>query len=334
MKKSNLIYVGVDDGHYATKVVTEKGCFSYPSRARSGRHLVSFGGNANSGGLYQTEEGISYTVNESFPDYEDTRFAEFPKSPLNRVLVHHGLVHAGLGGQDVKIATGLPYSYFYRLNGEKNEALIKAKEANLQRGVSSERELAVIKRNIVSPEALAAYVDLIMDMDGNDSPEAADIDGNTIGIVDIGGKTTDCAVVMHDRTPDPRRSGSENTGVLALNDQVGDALRLKFSLDYVDAVDLERIIRGGKMFVDGRDHNVQAIVEDKKAQVANDIIAAIQRRIGTGRELRRVVMVGGGSIVLQEQLKQQFPNAYFPPNPEYANARGMYKIAKYVDDRD
>ena len=95
---SKPIYVGVDDGHYAIKVVTESGgMFTIPSRARSGRHLISWQEQEENGGFYQTEEGGAYTVNEHLQNYEDTRFKEYPKSALNRDLVHHALRQAGFG---------------------------------------------------------------------------------------------------------------------------------------------------------------------------------------------------------------------------------------------
>ncbi|MGK9007660.1 plasmid segregation protein ParM domain-containing protein, partial [Citrobacter europaeus] len=64
-------------------------------------------------GLYKTEEGLDYTVSEYLPNADDTRFKDYPRSPLNRVLVHHALRVAGFGGKDVSIATGLPVSYYY-----------------------------------------------------------------------------------------------------------------------------------------------------------------------------------------------------------------------------
>ncbi|WP_240533981.1 hypothetical protein [Aeromonas veronii] len=66
-------------------------------------------GAGRNGGFYQTEEGGAYTVNEHLQNYEDTRFKEYPKSALNRVLVHHALRQAGFGGKNVVIATGLPF---------------------------------------------------------------------------------------------------------------------------------------------------------------------------------------------------------------------------------
>ena len=328
-----LHVVGVDDGHYAIKVVLENGAtFSVPSRGKAGRHLISTALQGDEAGLYKTEEGLDFTVHEHLQAADDTRFMAYPKSPLNRVLVHHALRHAGLGGKDVSIATGLPVSYYYLADGRRNDALITAKQENLRKGVTcGKHPMARIVRNVVTTEAIAAYFDQLIDMDGSPSAAADDMAQSMIGVVDIGGKTTDCAVIFPGGDQvDTDRSGSNDVGVLMLYSTVGSILQARFELDNVPPRLVEAAIRTGSVKVAGDTEDVSEVVRVEKERLAEQIMAGVRTKIGVGKDLDAVLFVGGGTIVMREQLEKYFPHCRFVESPEFANARGMFKIAKYV----
>jgi len=330
---NNPIYVGVDDGHYAVKVVTENGeMFTVPSRARTGRHLVSWQAEEDIDCFYQTEEGGAYTVSEFLQNYEDTRFKEYPKSSLNRVLVHHALRQAGFGGKDVVITTGLPVSYYYLANGRKDDALIKAKVDNLSKSVScGAKAVANIVNNMVATEAIAAYFDQLMDMDGNPTQQYDLLSDAVVGVIDIGGKTTDCAVIYPGGDQvDMTRSGSSDTGVLLLNDAVESRMRTMFDLDNVLPRMVEAAIIKGVVRIAGEEKDLREMVSIEKNRLAEQIMSRVRTKIGTGKDLDFVLFVGGGAIVMRDQLSHHFPHSRFPDRPEFANARGMFKIAKYV----
>lgn len=335
-KDRKAAFVGVDDGHYAVKIVTESGgMFSIPSRARSGKHIISWqaqGTDSLDGGIYSTDEGAVFTVSEHLAETDDTRFREYPLSPLNRVLVHHALRNAGFAGKAVSIATGLPVSYYY-VGGNPNEALIEGKVANLKKGVHCESGLcANIVENSVTTEAIAAYFDQIIEMDGSPSAAFEEIKRARVGVIDVGGKTTDCAVILPGNANhvDTNRSGSSDVGVLKLNDTVEAALRSKFGFDNVPPNMLEAAVATGFIKVYGKDESVKGIVHDAKEALAEAVMSNVRAKIGTGKDLDWVLFVGGGSIVLREQLARHFPHCRFPDRPEFANARGMLKIAKYI----
>jgi plasmid segregation protein ParM len=326
-------YVGVDDGHYAVKVVTQSGqCFSIPSRARSGKHLIAWqeGGEAD-GGIYIAEEGLAFTVHAHLTQCDDTRFRDYPRSPLNRVLVHHALRRANFADKPVSIATGLPVSYYY-LGGNKNEELIDAKVANLRRGVQCESgACAQIVENIVTTEAIAAYFDQIIKMDGAPSVVCEEVKKASVGVIDVGGKTTDCAVILPGGTHvDTDRSGSSDVGVLKLNDQLEAALRTRFGFDNVPPSLVESALATGSIRIYNKEESVADLVHETKETLAEAIMSNVRAKIGNAKDLDWVLFVGGGSIVMREQLTRHYPHSRFPEQAEYANARGMFKIAKYV----
>lgn len=335
MGNKRLNVVGVDDGHYAIKIVLEDGStFAVPSRGRAGRHLIAW--KDDDQGLYRTEEGQDYTVHEHLQQADDTRFKDYPRSPLNRVLVHHALRHAGFGGKDVFIATGLPVSYYYMADGKRNDALIEAKQENLRKGVTcGNQPMANIVRNVVATEAIAAYFDQLIDMDGQPSEDYEMLGESVVGVVDIGGKTTDCAVIFPGGNQvDTERSGSSDVGVLMLYAAVESNLRSVFDLDNVPPRLIEAAIKTGAVKIAGESQDVSAMVRKEKEHLAEQIMAGVRTRIGTGKDLDSVLFVGGGTIVMQEQLKKYFPHSRFVKQPEFSNARGMFKIAKYIFNED
>lgn len=330
--KSKDIFIGVDDGHYAIKIVTDSGeTFSVPSRGAIGRHLITLKGD-DEGIFYDTEEGQTYTVSEFLPKFEDTRFLEYPRSQLNRVLVHDALRRAGFAGANVRITTGLPVSYYYLPNGERNQALIDAKVSNLRKRVTcGDLKLANIVENTVTTEAVASFVDQLMDIDGTPSADYEELSQVPVGVIDVGGKTTDCAVLLPGMMVDSSRSGSNDVGVLMLIEALSAKLRAHLDLDTsLPASAIERALRTGTVKIYGKEQSVKEIVDDEKERLADQIMSAVRTKVGSGVDLDHVLFVGGGAIVLKEQLLKHYPHARVPDKPEFANARGMLKFAKHV----
>jgi plasmid segregation protein ParM len=336
-------FAGVDDGHYAIKIITEDGgMFSVPSRAKEGRHLISLGSEDDGGGFYTTNDGKTFTANEHLQQFQDTRSRDFPTSALNRVLVHHGLRQAALGDKDVVITTGLPFSYYYLANGEKNRQLISAKCENMRKPITcGSSPVATIVKNTVTTEAIAAYIDQLMDMQGKPTPKYGELRESMVGMIDIGGKTTDSVVILPagvgpdgkqvvEPTIDNQRSGSIDVGVLKLNDAVEAKLRSMFELDNCPPRMIEQAIRKGTVRIERQDKDVSDMVTHEKERLTEQIMAGVRAKFGSGKDLDWVFFVGGGAIVLRDQLEKYFANCEFPEYPEYANARGMFKIAKYV----
>ena len=332
MSGNGDIFLGVDDGHYAIKIVSDTGeTFTVPSRGALGKHVITLKGD-DEGVFYDTEEGKTYTVSEHLPKFEDTRFLEYPKSELNRVLVHDALRRAGYGGRNVRITTGLPVSYYYLPNGEKNQLLIDAKITNLRRSVAcGDLPLAHIIENTVTTEAVASFVDQLMDIDGTPSDDYEELTQVSVGVIDVGGKTTDCAVLLPGMMVDSSRSGSNDVGVLMLVEAIGAKLRAQLGLDTpLWAPSIERAMRTGMIRLYGKEQSVEGIVNEEKERLADQIMSAVRTKVGSGVDLDHVLFVGGGAIVLKEQLLKHYPHARVPEQPEFANARGMLKFAKHV----
>ena len=329
-------YVGADDGHYGIKLVTDDGQQIYvPSRIVRGAELISLGEAEDN--VYETEGGDQYAVSPTLP-FMDTTFRDYAVSDLNRVLIHHALVKAGLGGQRVSIVTGLPVADYYVANQPNREFIQRKIDNLLGRPVFNKNDnvtLAhVVKHNVVS-EAIAAFFDLLLDDQGNQRENiAALVQDGALGFVDIGGKTTDSAVIINGgSTVDGRRSGTDNLGGLSLHRAVEQRLKQHFKVGALTPAKVDQAVRTGVVKLYGKDLECAEIVNEEKAALAQQIIAATQRKIGDGADLERVYFVGGGAALLRDHLKDLFPHGEFVEDPQFANARGMLKAAKYLQPR-
>lgn len=336
MDKSNVKFVGVDDGHYAVKVVDEQGkCTSVPSRAQHGKKLASMtgmAGKSDSEAFYTVvDKEETFTVSKYLSNPEDTRFSGFPTSALDLVLVHHGLRTAGFAGEKVKIATGLPVDAYFLGDTEQNTVLIEAKRKNLARQVQcGSHAVANITDNVVVAEAIAAYFDTMLDLEGEPTEYYEDFRNSTVGVIDIGGKTTDCAVILPGADSiDMQRTGSSDIGVLSMYDAINARIKAKEDFELTPNK-IETMIRTKTLRAGGEEIDVTDLVNDELKKLSEKIFSAIHPKIGKGRDLEHILIVGGGAHLLKSYMKTHYKHAIIPKLPEFANARGMLKAVKYI----
>lgn len=328
---TKTLLAAIDDGYAQTKVYGERpdgtvGKYHMRSSVRPGRYGVGSISGDGFMGLYDTEEG-PFTASEDV-EAESTQFDNFHTSTMNRVLVNHGLVGAGYGGMEVDIITGLPVADFFGADGAKDEAKIALKKANLQKPVqlvSGSSKVAVLKKITVGCQAVAAYIDYALDDDLN---EIQDVDG-AVAIVDIGGRTTDIATVIGGSRIDHARSGTANIGVLDVYKAVKQGIwaREKIRDDFPINV-IDKAVREGFIKLYGQKMDVTDIVANVVAEYQAKLAREIERSISTGAAMNAVVFVGGGSALFKD-IAKTFRNGHMAEDPEFANARGLYKYVRY-----
>jgi plasmid segregation protein ParM len=319
--------VAIDDGYADTKAYLQSGVsVTIPSRVRTGAHglieAVSSGDLA-SDASYTTEER-KFTVGRHVQG-EDTRYDGFHLSPHNRVIVHHALRAAGVGGKRVRVAVGLPVGSFYR-DGQPNEALIASKRANLQVPVkllgASSIPCATIDDVFVCAQGVTAWIDYAFDDKGQPRPGVAT---GPVAVVDIGGRTTDCVVVLPPAQIDPQRSGTLNVGALDVRESLVTAICREYGLDSLPDQLAETALRTGAFKLSGEVVDVSKLKQMALEAHLGRVEDAIKRFFGQGVDIEQIIFVGGGADLMRS-LQQGRRNAVMPENPAYANARGMLKF--------
>ena len=318
-----MIHVGVDDGYRETKLAWKENgeirTFRIPSLVRTGALGVSDLEGTLSG--YETD-GEIYTVGD-FRGAEETRFAGYPLSPFVRVLVHHALVSAGFSGKDVTIATGLPPRDAFLPDGRKNMDLIARKIERFARPVTRRGggDLARVREHRVYTQGIGVLIDYLVE-----GGELRELSG-PVGVVDIGGRTTDVAVVVPGPgglAIDHARSGSENAGVLDILDDLSRRIRTKGRVDELSLSALERALATGTVRVSGEDWNVSDLAACARVRTRERVRRVVSVFLGDGADLETILFAGGGALALPDLL-EGYPQAATVPDPQFANARGFLK---------
>lgn len=314
---------------------------------RGGKRLATLGSGDRIGRQYRTVEGDGgeehWTHRVGMTLAEDTRIPGYHTSPLNRALVGHGLVRAvemGVVPQyaletGVTVMTSVPVKEFLRTDGGMNKEYLKVKRDWLLNGSvhyvgADDREHKVrIDRHFVSCQAIAAWFDYVSDECGEFIDSRA---SQEIGVVDIGGETTDFTVMVPvgegGHAIDPNRSGSARTGVLmavdelqqALSERIGEAIPVSLARE---------LLMKGSVHVRGREVRagdlIRRVCGSLAARVMRDMsrhFRGLEGMAGTSR----IIVVGGGAALLdKDTVKMDYPQAEFPPAPQFANARGMLR---------
>lgn len=331
-KEHDIIDVGCDDGFASTKLVIYADGqlitkLAIPSRARSGVHGITTidapGAEAEAVIVpgYETE-GATYTVG-NFAGAESARFDNYPFSGMNRVIVTHALRLAGLSGKQIRLATGLPLSTFFK--GDKpNEEVIARKDASIRQLVKplDGSTVAQIVSHRVFPEGLAAWIDYAVDDEGN---LRDGVDTETVAVIDIGGRTTDIATIGPGRQIDHVRTGSADIGVLDVIESVRVGI-LKSTGDEIPVPAIEQALVTRSIRKWGKPVDVGAEIDAATEEVLTRIMREINRRLGTAIDIDKLILVGGGAHVFKKALLA-YPNISVDADPAFANARGF---AKYM----
>jgi plasmid segregation protein ParM len=328
------LLVAVDDGYAQTKLYTvlPDGTVVKQVRRSSIRTGKQGIGSINGDGfvgLYEAD-GVGFTVSELI-ESEDTKFDGFHTSVLDRVLVNHALVEANLGDAKIDLWTGLPVSDFFR-GGLKDEAKIALKRENLLKTVKAggpDVVIPMITDVKVGCQAVSAWVDFAM----NDDLELRDDIDGAIAIVDIGGRTTDIATVLDGgQSVDHRRSGTDNIGMLDVYAGLSHGISKKFDVrGTLPLSDLAKAMRNPQKTIKlwGKERDISELVDEVKEEFSGKLKRAIEVVIGNGASIDKVVFVGGGSAAFTD-LRESFPhNGEIVPDPEFSNARGLHKYARY-----
>lgn len=148
----------------------------------------------------------------------------------------------------------------------------------------------------------------------------------TSAVIDIGGlNTTYCTFDgVH---PDFNSMTLSHFGINVLKAKIEQELVQRYNRN-VSANDLEQIIQRGYMNYMGKviEESARVISHIKTQHFENIINYAKQHNYTFNQDI--VYFVGGGSILLQKEIKELFPQAIIVVNPQFANVKSFLEILK------
>lgn len=335
--------VAVDDGYANTKVAffNDKGIqTSFIPSIYGNADLGHFESDMNGHALntYRTAEhdqdvdlSARFCVSGNLSNPTDTRAGTYPVSPANRCVVHHAMYAAGVTPDhydSINLAVTLPISAYF---SAEREALIEKRKASLSMPVFREQGLSDIVKMLdvaavhVLPEAIMAYFDHLIDDKGDLS---ADEDA-VVAVVDVGGHTTDIAVVQPGGNISRDRSSSIPLGILKYIERVQELVlqshKIRITPKHVNTA----IQNNGIVNIRGQREDLTSFLSSASEIIARELRAQVAQVLGDDTDVDCILYVGGGSKVLGRTLSQH-PNVVIPADPHYANARGALKYMTFV----
>lgn len=323
---SEILNIGLDDGHSETKIVMPDGkCFKFPSRVRAGRsESISIRAGSQSNRGYTTGEGDYFIPENESPD--STTFDEYPVSAMNRVMVAHAMLESGISAETkVRACSGLPLKRYYRRNSI-NEALVEKKVSNLLTNdvtlLDGQKTPEIVDHAVLS-EGIAAWIDYVVDRKKSGLEINERRAEKRVGIIDIGGGTTEIAVVKN-WDIDTSRSSTVNTGALLVEKIVSDYIQEDF--DIKPGFDqIQDVLKSGVITIYGEVRDAKTIADEAMRDVVKRIENEVRANLNSGADLSEIIFVGGGAIYFEKYLADWFTHSRIAENPSFANARGMQK---------
>ena len=248
---------------------------------------------------------------------ETLDFDRLTGSPELMALLYGSLTKYGLPVEPCDLVVGLP---IHSLSGDEAPAVKRGVRSAL-RGthtwLADEQEYRVQVDNVrLTSQPVGAMFDFLLDDDGQMPAARQAALKAELGIMGVGMNTVDLLVVRNG-SPVSRFTAGDTLGVRRLLEVCQD------TTDY-SLAELDMLLRRGSLDLDGA------------TQVwGSEVVGFIERHWGsTFRRFHAVVAVGGGVLLLREALLRRFKDkVYIPDDPIIATARGLYKYALMVAQR-
>lgn len=243
-----------------------------------------------------------------------------------KVLMLAGLnLYTQWENETFNVVTGLPTSYFaaYRdawQNNLRGSHVLKFRV----NGQEKEKTITIEKLRIV-PQPLGTLYDRALNQAGAIQDE--DLASLSVGVVDVGFKTTDFAVADQLEFID-HLSGSTPIGLSNAYGLIADRLRAEFKIDK-EQHELDRIVERGEVRIAGKVYDISRTKREVFERIAHKIITELDS-LWDYRNLDVIFFTGGGSQALAEWLLPEFRNAILADSPQVANARGFLKYANNI----
>jgi len=317
---------GLDLGYSATKAVSAKKKVSFPSVVGT-PDKARFSFSEDSAGIILTEPahvlaGQGAVEQSRFVNRrEDRSWIESDEYYLLALAALTELTKATV--TELRIVTGLPVAFY----GDKSvlQDLLMGEHRATREGRRAQVFRVTDCR--VIPQPFGTLLAEALDDRGNVADK--DLATGNIGVIDVGGKTTNLLSVNR-LAEIGKETESVNVGgwdvVRAVRRWLADNCP---NLDLVDHQVIDAIIaRQVKYYGDVVD--LSQVVDSALAPMAEQVVAQATQLWDGGAALDAILVSGGGALLLGPVIKSHFRHARVISEPIFANALGYWRFAQHV----
>ena len=222
---------------------------------------------------------------------------------------------------DLLLVTGLPVA-FYSDKARLRDRLMGVHKADRE---GRHAQTFKVSECRVIPQPFGALLAAALDGRGRIADHA--LATGAVGVIDIGGKTTNLLSV--DRLAEiGRETESVSVGawdvVRAVRSYLADRCP---NLELRDHQVIEAIVSCRVRYY-GQQVDLKSVVDAALEPMANQVIAQATQLWNGGAGLDAILVAGGGALLLGPFLKTHFQHARIVTDPVFANAEGYWKLAQ------
>jgi plasmid segregation protein ParM len=222
---------------------------------------------------------------------------------------------------DLRIVTGLPVAFYTDKDQVRDRLLGEHRATRDSRRAQS---LKVVDARVI-PQPFGALLAAALDDRGRIADQ--DMATGAVGVVDVGGKTTNLLSVNR-LSEIGRETASVSVGAWGVARAVRDYLADHCpDLELRDHQVMDAIIaRQTKYF--GEPVDLGAVVDAALAPMAEQVIAEATQLWNGAAGLDVILVTGGGALLLGPAIKAHFRHAHVVSDPVFANALGFWRLAQ------
>ena len=308
---ANKLWCGVNGLQVISQVASDgrghiEGMMGLRSRKRPMQVMAEFG---------------SFYVGEGAHDFgrpvENLDFDRLTGAPEMRALVYGSLAEYqkmyGKFERPLSLMVGLPLQMMMGADAKQYQAGVKQWLKGIhQFTVDGEAMSVMIEQVRMTSQPVGALFDYVLDNEGRIQSERAGAMLDEVGVISVGFNTVELLVVK-DQGAVERFTAGNTMGVRRL-------LELLNRENLYSLGELDVLVRSGRM----KDELRQAL-----PIWAREVNGEIEKRWGQSfKRFVRVLIVGGGALLLKDALTAQFGQKAFVPNlPVLSIARGLWKLS-------
>jgi hypothetical protein len=226
------------------------------------------------------------------------------------------------GGLSFHVVTGLPVNWY----ADREKVVEQLSGRHVVRRVNGRQVVRrfTVDEVLVVPQPFGSLFDAILGPDGQIVDE--DLAQGRLAVIDVGTYTTDYVLVDRLRYVE-RGSGTLATAMSKAYQLVGRSILDTYGLE-LRMHQVDRAVREGRVTVFGEERTVDWLAGPVLDALAQEVLAEAGTLWGDGRDLKAVLVTGGGAMALGERIRRRYAHARVLPDAALANVNGFFKYGR------
>ena len=226
------------------------------------------------------------------------------------------------GGLSFRVVTGLPVNWY--ADRDKVVEHLSGKHVVRRANGGQAVHRFTVDEVLVVPQPFGSLFDAILGPEGQIVDE--DLAQGRLGVIDVGTYTTDYVLVDRLRYIE-RGSVTLSTAMSKAYQLIGRSILDTYGLE-LRMHQVDRAVREGQVTLFGEARSVDWLADPVLDALAQEVLAEAGTLWGDGRDLKAILVTGGGAMALGERIRRRYAHARVLPDAALANVNGFFKYGQ------